>query len=349
MTAQAGLTSKAVADLVGGRLRGSGDVLLTGVRSLEHAGVADLSFLVSPKYLAYFRASHAGAVLTGPDGEAEPGGPAERIIVRDVAGAVERVLARLNPLAPPPSGIHPTATIGKGSAIGEGVWIGPQAVVGERVRIGARSQIGPAVVLGNDVSIGEDSRLDAHVVCYDGVEIGNRVVMMAACVIGGDGFGYASDATGHRHLRHIGGCVIEDDVTMGSGCLVDRGRLEETRVGQGTKMDNVVHVGHNARIGKHCLLMAGVLLGGSSQLGDRVILAGGAAVRDHGSVGAGARVAAMSGIIGDVPAGETWGGYPARPHREFLRAQATLYAVAPHATALTTLLAERGADGPSND
>ena len=349
MTDRPVLTSRAVADLVGGRLVGSGAVRLTGVRSLERAGPGDLSFLVSPKYLPYFRSSRSGAVLLSADAETEATGPRERIVVADVSRALGTVLDHFYPELPARAGIHPSAILGQGVELGDGVSIGPQVVIGEGVRIGARSALGAGVVLGDDVVLGEDCRLDPRVTCYPGVVLGSRVIIKAGAVIGGSGFGYESDAAGHRHLRHIGGCILEDDVEVGSACTIDRGRLEDTVIGRGSKLDNVVHVGHNCRVGQHCLLMAGVLLAGSVRLGDGVIAAGGVGIRDHAKVGDHSRIAAMSGVFGDIPAGVTWGGYPARPQRDFLRAQAALYKIAPHATTLSTLLAERGADGPSND
>ncbi|MEP6472278.1 MAG: UDP-3-O-(3-hydroxymyristoyl)glucosamine N-acyltransferase [Gemmatimonadota bacterium] len=343
------MNPQAVADLVGGRLVGSGSIRLTGVRSLESAGPADLSFLVSARYLSYFRASKAGAVVVDEASATEAAGPQVRIVVADVSSAVEKLLLHFHPPLVAVPGIHSSAILGRGVVLGPDVSIGPQVVVGANSRLGARAVLEAGVVLGDSVIIGDDCQLDARVICYAGTVLGNRVLLKAGAVIGGRGFGYDSDGSGHTALQHVGRAVLEDDVEVGSGSCIDRGRLDDTIIGRGTKLDNLVHIGHNCRLGEHCLIMAGVLLAGSVRLGDGVIAAGGTGIRDHARIGTGVRIAAMSGVFGDVAAGLTIGGYPARPQRDFLKAQAAMYSLAPHAKALINLLAERGVDGPSND
>ncbi|HKV74734.1 MAG TPA: UDP-3-O-(3-hydroxymyristoyl)glucosamine N-acyltransferase [Gemmatimonadales bacterium] len=349
MTPRPELTSKAVADLVGGRLVGSGEVRLQGIRALESAGPGELSFLVSTRYLPYFRASQAGAVLISEVMATEAGGPAVRVIVPDVQRALEQALLAFHPPRVPVKGVDPSARVDGSATLGSGVSIGPQVIVGEGARIGDRSRLAAGVVVGEDVVIGNDCVIDERVICCPGAVVGDRVRLKAGAVIAGQGFGYASDARGHHKLPHVGRCVLEDDVEVGSNSCIDRGTLEDTVIGRGTKIDNLVQIGHNCRIGEHCLIMATTGIAGSVRIGAGVIVAGGVGIRDHARIGAGARLAAKSGIFGDVAEGATVGGYPARPHREFLRAQAALYALAPHAAALTNLLAERGARGPSND
>jgi UDP-3-O-[3-hydroxymyristoyl] glucosamine N-acyltransferase len=182
------------------------------------------------------------------------------------------------------------------------------------------------------------------VVCYPGSTIGSRVVLKAGAVIGGDGFGYLSGAAGHSRIPHVGGCIIEDEVEIGSNSCVDRGSVDDTVVGRGCKLDNLVHVGHNVRLGERCLVMAGVGIAGSTRIGNDVILAGHVGVTDHLVIGERARVAAKSAVFGDIPAGASFSGHPARPHRQFLRAQAALYRVAPIITALERLVAPEGGD-----
>jgi UDP-3-O-[3-hydroxymyristoyl] glucosamine N-acyltransferase len=186
--------------------------------------------------------------------------------------------------------------------------------------------------------------MDARVICYAGARIGRRVVLKAGAVIGGDGFGYLSRSSGHERIPHVGGCVIGDDVEIGSNSCVDRGSFDDTVIGQGTKLDNLVHVGHNVRIGERCLLMAGVGVAGSTRLGHDVILAGHVGVTDHLTIGDRVQVAAKSAVIGNVPAGSVFSGHPARPNRQVLRAQAALYRLAPIVGELESLVAERRRD-----
>jgi UDP-3-O-[3-hydroxymyristoyl] glucosamine N-acyltransferase len=337
----AGLTAQAVADLVGGRLLGDGAVVLRGVRPLGRAGAEMLSLAVSPRYADELRASRAGAALVPESLAGVPEGPRTKIVVHNPSAALVRVLEALYPDPGPKPGIDPTARLGPGVVLGDGVSIGPFVVLGRGVRIGARCRLAERVSLGDDVVIGDDTIMEPGVVCYGGSRIGSRVVLKANAVIGGAGFGFVSDRTGHRQIPHVGGCIVEDDVQIGSGCCVDRGSIDDTVVGQGTKIDNLVHVAHNSRIGARCLLMAGSGLAGSVRMGDDVILAGHAGVIDHVDIGDGARIGAKSAVFGDVPAGASVSGHPARSHRQFLRAQGALYRLAPIVAQLERLVGGR--------
>jgi UDP-3-O-[3-hydroxymyristoyl] glucosamine N-acyltransferase len=339
-----GLTAQAVAELVGGRLLGDGAVTIRTVRPLDRAGPEALSFAISSRYAEELRASRAGAVLV-PDAlaNAEPG-PLTRIVVRDPYAALTRVMGILFPPPPARPGVDATARVGPGCVLGAEVQLGPFVVLGRGVRLGDRCRLAEGVSLGDQVSVGEDTVLGPRVVCYPGSTIGSRVVLKAGAVIGGDGFGYLSGATGHSRIPHVGGCIIEDEVEIGSNSCVDRGSVDDTVVGRGSKLDNLVHVGHNVRLGERCLVMAGVGIAGSTRIGNDVILAGHVGVTDHLVIGERARVAAKSAVFGDIPAGASFSGHPARPHRQFLRAQAALYRVAPIITALERLVAPEGGD-----
>jgi UDP-3-O-[3-hydroxymyristoyl] glucosamine N-acyltransferase len=334
-----GLTAQAVADLVGGRLLGDGAVTIRTVRPLDRAGPEALSFAISSRYAEELRASRAGAVLI-PDAlaNAEPG-PRTRIVVRDPYAALTRVMGILFPAPPARPGVDATARVGPGCVLGADVQLGPFVVLGRGVRLGDRCRLAEGVSLGD-----QDTVLGPRVVCYPGSAIGSRVVLKAGAVIGGDGFGYLSGAAGHSRIPHVGGCIIEDEVEIGSNSCVDRGSVDDTVVGRGTKLDNLVHVGHNVRLGERCLVMAGVGIAGSTRIGNDVILAGHVGVTDHLVIGERARVAAKSAVFGDIPAGASFSGHPARPHRQFLRAQAALYRVAPIITALERLVAPEGGD-----
>ena len=338
------LTAQAVAELVGGRLLGDGAVTIRAIRPLDRAGPEALSFAISSRYAEELRASRAGAVLV-PDAlaNAEPG-PRTRIVVQDPYAALARVMDALFPAVPPSPGVDPTARIGPGCILGTDVQLGPFVVLGRGVHLGARCRLAEGVSLGDDVSVGEDTVIGPRVVCYPGSAIGSRVLLKAGAVIGGDGFGYLSGAAGHTRIPHVGGCILEDDVEIGSNSCVDRGSVDDTVVGRGSKLDNLVHVGHNVRLGERCLVMAGVGIAGSTRIGNDVILAGHVGVTDHLLIGDRARVAAKSAVFGDIPPGASFSGHPARPHRQFLRAQAALYRVAPIITQLERLVPQAGRD-----
>lgn len=324
-----GLTAQAVADLVGGRLLGDGGVRIQAVRPLERAGPDALSFAVSSRYAAELGSSHAGAVLVPEELAGAASGPRTRIVVPDPYKALVRVIQALFPTEPPASGIDSTSRIGAGAVLGADVSIGPFVVLGRNVRVGARSRLSPHVSLGDGVMVGEDCLIGPGVVCYSGSRIGSRVVLKAGAVIGGEGFGYLWDGKGHARIPHVGGCILEDEVEVGSNSCIDRGSIDDTTVGRGSKLDNLVQVAHNVQIGERCLIMAGVGIAGSTRIGNDVILAGHVGVADHLVIGDRARVAAKSAVFGDIPPGASMGGNPARTHRQFLRAQAAMYRLAP--------------------
>jgi UDP-3-O-[3-hydroxymyristoyl] glucosamine N-acyltransferase len=333
------LTAQAVADLVGGRLVGPGEVPLRRVRALDRADAEALAHCSGPKWRDAMARSAAGAVLV-PAALAEAPGPATRIVVADPTRAIAIVAARLHPVPPAAIGMDPTARVASDARLGANVSVGPFVVIGRGVTIGDRVQLGARVTIEDGAQVGDDTRLDAHVVIHHGVVIGRRVHCKSGAVIGGDGFGFVSDANGHSRVPQVGGCILEDDVEVGSNSCIDRGSLDDTRIGRGTKLDNLVHVGHNVQLGAHCLLMAGVGVSGSTRIGDGVILAGQSGVGGHLTIGDGARIAAQAGVISSVEAGEAVSGFPARPHREFLRAQAALYRLAPYVKVLESLANE---------
>jgi UDP-3-O-[3-hydroxymyristoyl] glucosamine N-acyltransferase len=339
------LTAQAVADLVGGRLLGDGAVPIRTVRPLNNAGPDALSLAVSARYATELGSCRAGAVLIPEELSTGPSGARARIVVADPYAALVRVMRALFPDEPAAVGVDPTARIGPGTELGAEVWIGPFVVLGRNVRVGARSRLAPHVILDDGVTVGDDSIIGPGVVCYRGSRIGSNVVLKAGVVIGGDGFGYLSDRTGHHRIPHIGGCILGDEVEVGSHSCIDRGSIDDTVIGRGTKIDNLVQVGHNVRIGERCLIMAGVGIAGSTRVGNEVILAGHVGVTDHLVIGDRARIAAKSAIFGDVPAGASFSGHPARPHRQFLRAQAAMYRLAPIVDEVERLVPERIRNG----
>ncbi|MEO6067511.1 MAG: UDP-3-O-(3-hydroxymyristoyl)glucosamine N-acyltransferase [Gemmatimonadota bacterium] len=338
------LTAQEVADLVGGRLVGEGAVTLNAVGPLDRADGHTLSFLAAGRYLKAFRASTAGAVLVREEHAAEAAGPATRIVVAEPHRAIHLIASRLYPQEDHAPGIHPSAVLGEGVVLGHAVSIGPYAVLGRRVRLGARAMIGPGCIVGDDVSIGEDGVLDAHVTVYAGCTLGARVLLKSGAVVGGPGFGYTEGDEGHSRLLHVGGVILEDDVEIGSHTCVDRGSLGDTVVGQGTKIDNLVQIAHNVRIGPRCLIAGQAGFAGSARAGQGVMVGGATLILGHTTLGDGARIAGGSGVTNDVPPGEAWSGLPARPHREALRTQAALQRLAAVAVQLEKLV-ERAGEG----
>ena len=219
-------------------------------------------------------------------------------------------------------------------------------VVGPGARLGDRVEVMAGTVIGAGVSIGDDVTIHPQVVLYPRTEVGSRVILHAGVRLGADGFGYVPGKVAHEKIPHVGRCIIEDDVEIGANSTVDRGSVDDTVIGQGTKIDNLVQVGHNCRIGARCLIMAQVGIAGSAHIEDDVILAGQAGLAGHITVGRGARIGGQAGVIGDLAAGQTVSGYPARPHREFMRAHAALYRLAEIVVELEEMVkrAVRGAE-----
>ena len=214
--------------------------------------------------------------------------------------------------------------------------IGAGAEVGDRAWIGAHCVVGPRVRLGND------ARLYAQVTLYDGVKIGHRAIVHSGTRIGGDGYGFVYREGAHHKIPQAGSVVIGNDVEIGANTTIDRGSIDDTTVGDGTKFDNLVHIGHNVRIGRACLIMAQVGIAGSARIEDGAMLAGQVGVGGHLTVGRGARLGGQAGVISDVPAGETWSGYPARPHKEVLRAAVALFRLTGMVRKIERLLARSG-------
>ena len=332
------LTAAAVAKAVGGRLVGDGSIEVASIAPLDRAGAGDVTFLASPRYVPLFSRSRASVVLVAPELADAEGSVAARVIVDKPHEALLALLPVLYVPAAREAGIHPTARVGRGVEIGDGVCLGPYVVIGDGARVGDRTWLDSHVVVGDGVEIGAQCRLHPSVVLYSGTRLGERVQLHAGVRIGSDGFGYVFRGGVHQKIPHVGRCIIEDDVEIGANTTIDRGSIDDTVIGAGTKIDNLVHVGHNVRIGRLCLLMAQVGIAGSTRIGDGVIFAGQAGIGGHINIGDGARIAGQAGVFGDVPAGESWSGYPARPHKESLRATAALFKLAGMIRALEKLL-----------
>lgn len=318
------LTLDQIADLVGGRRIGRDDIKIAGVASLERAGSGDLSFLVSARYLPYFERSEAGAVLVTGELADLASGPPNRIVVSDPHRAAVKILVEMFREREPRWGIHPTAIVQRGARWDGRVALGPHSVLGEEAVLGADCVIQAGATVEAGATLGDGCRVGSQATVCSGTELGDRVRLKPGARVGTPGFAFVESRGEHSHVPHVGGCRVEDDVEIGANSTIDRGSIGDTVIGAGTKIDNLVQVAHNVRIGKRCIVMAQVGLAGSTVVEDDVMLAGQAGLAGHLTVGCGARVAAQAGVIGDVPAGSTVSGYPARPHREVLRQAAAL-------------------------
>ena len=322
------LTARAIADLVGGELRGEPGTTVGSIAPLSRAKRNQLSFLSDRRYSAALETSDAGVVLVTRELAEAPGSVPSRIIVEKPQSALLEVLPRFYPAGEHVPSVDATARIGRGARLGTGVTIEAYAVIGDGAVISDGAWIGSHAVVGEGVKVGASSRIYPHVTVCPGSTIGDRVRLHSGARIGSDGFGYVSTAKEHAKIPHVGRCIIGDDVEIGANTTIDRGSIDDTVIGAGTKVDNLVQIGHNVKVGRLCLVMAQVGISGSAQIGDGCVLAGQAGLGGHITIGAGARIGGQSGVFGDVPAGETWSGYPARPHRESLRATGALFKIA---------------------
>lgn len=339
-----GYTVAELAERVGGTVEGDPERRIASVAAPDLAGPSDLAFATSRGFLRLLARGRAGAALLPPDLEPERD-DLSVIRVADPQRALAPILELLYPEPPASAGVHPAARLGRGVELGDGVSIGAAAVLGEAVRLGAGSRLGPHCVLEDGVEVGRDCRIEAACSLLRGTRVGDRVQLGPGVRLGTEGFGYAGEGEARVKVPQIGGCVIEDDVEIGANSTVDRGTLGDTVVGRGTKIDNLVHIGHNVRVGRNCVIVAQVGIGGSAVVGDDVVLAGQAGVADHVTIGDGARIAARAGVIGDVPAGATWSGFPARPHGEAMRASAALLRLPGALRRLRALEREREGEG----
>lgn len=319
------LTAAAIAEATGGVLVGDGSVVVTTVAALDRAGPDQLTFLANARYAPLFADSEAGVALVTPELQNLPGKVRARVVVAQPHDAMLSLLGTLYPASTHAPGVHQTAVVGRGAQIGERVSIGPYVVIGEGAVIGAGTRIDAHAVIGDGVTIGIECHVFPGVTLYPGTILGERVRLHAGVRLGSDGFGYVFRGGRHEKIPHVGRCIVESDVEIGANTTIDRGSIDNTVIGAGTKIDNLVQIGHNVRVGRLCIIMSQVGISGSVRVEDGCIIAGQAGLAGHHTIGRGARVGAQAGVFGDVPAGETWSGYPARPHREALRAQAALF------------------------
>ncbi len=310
-----------LAERVGGEVQGSATRQVGGVRTLSEAGPEHLSFLTSPKYLDQARASAAGAILTGKEVHLP-----DRDLLRSAQPqlALAGILRLFHPAALHAPGIHPTAVIGEGGQVAESASVGPFVVLGRGVTVGDGSVLHPHVVVGDGCRIGARVVLHPHVVLYPGVSLDEGVEIHAGTVLGSDGFGYATVRGVHHKIPQVGRVEIGADVEIGALTAIDRALLGATSIGAGTKIDNLVQVGHNVAIGERSVLCGQVGIAGSARIGSGVVMGGRAGSSGHLTIGDGAQVAATSVVLQNLEAGVAVAGIPAVPIAAWKRQQAIL-------------------------
>lgn len=309
-------TAAEIAQHVQGVVIGDGSVVLSGFAAAGNAKAGDLTFAENEVFFARAEQTAASAILV--DGEYPP---SKKVLIKvpNARIAFAKVLPLFFPEPKFEAGIHRSAVVASSAHVDPSAHIGPNCVVGEQVRVGARSVLQAGVHVDAQCRIGEDTHIFPGVTLYARTQIGHRVRIHAGAVIGSDGFGYVLDNGIHRKVPQIGYVVIQDDVEVGANVTIDRGALGPTIIGRGTKIDNLVQIGHNVLIGEHCLVVAQAGIAGSTKLGHYVTLAGQVGLAGHLKIGNRVTVAAQSGVMHDIPDGEKWFGTPAQPDRQMKR------------------------------
>ena len=313
-------TVEQLAALVRGRLVGDGSVSIRSARPVAEAGPGDITFIESERYAKLLRSSPASAAIVGPHFNHNRPSIKDDLAVIEVDDPISAFVAVRNHLSgeQPPrwTGIHPQACVAATARIGTNVAIYPFVYVGENAEIGDGTTLFPGVVIGEGCRIGQECTIHPNAVLYPDVVLDDRVEIHAGTVLGGDGFGYRQVSGRHVKIPHTGGLEVGSDVEIGANCTIDRATFEATRIGEGTKIDNLVMIGHNNQIGRHNLLCGQVGIAGSCTTGDNVVMAGQAGIKDKTQIGDGVIVGAQAGVHRNIPSGQQVLGSPAIPVRE---------------------------------
>jgi len=319
------MSSRTLAELaheLGGEIVGDGSTAIRGVAGIREAQPGDITFLANARYDAYVSQTRASAVICSREPRESP---VPLLQVDNPYLAFQKVVRLFRPeLYHPAAGVHSTAVVSPAAAIGEGASIGAHCVVEAGARIGTRSVLMPGAYVGVQASIGEDCLVYPHVTIREECQIGDRCILHPGVVIGSDGFGFAFDAGRYHKVPQVGIVVVGDDVEIGANTTIDRATTDATRIGDGTKIDNLVQIGHNVITGKHCIIVAQVGISGSTRLEDYVTLGGQAGVIGHVTLGRGAQIGGQSGVTKSVAPGEKVSGYPAVALSVFKRIHAYL-------------------------
>jgi UDP-3-O-[3-hydroxymyristoyl] glucosamine N-acyltransferase len=309
-------TAAEIAKHLTGEVVGDGSIKLTGFAPADAARAGDLTFAENDNYLAKAEQSAASAILVSGDAKSN-----SKVLIRvaNPRAAFAKVLPLFFPEPKLKPGIHSSAIVASSAQIDPSAHIGPLCILGERVRIGPRCILHGAVSLGADCSLGEEVHVMPNVTLYANTQVGHRVRIHAGAVIGSDGFGYVFDQGRHLKVPQVGHVMIQDDVEIGANVAIDRGALGPTVIGRGTKIDNLVQIGHNVILGEHCILCGQVGVSGSTKLGNYVTVAGQVGLAGHLKLGDRVTVGAKAGVMNDIPDGEMWLGTPAMHNRQMKR------------------------------
>ena len=310
-------TVKELAQILGGTVVGDENREISDVKGLAEAGSDDISFAVEP-YTEYLPQVHAGAVITEKE---YPAGNNTLVLVENPRLAFSKLLELFHPRQSVQKGIHSTAVVDESAKIGENTAVMAYAVIGKNVRIGAGSVVYPYVFIGDNVTVGANAAIYPGAVIMENTVMGDNAVIRAHAVIGGEGFGFATKDGKHTRIPQIGNVTIGDDVEIGACTTIDNGTLGSTKVGRGTKIDNLVHLGHNVEIGEDCFVIAQTGIAGSTKVGNHVTFAGQTGCTGHITIGDNVTFAGKSGIVGNVASNTINAGFPARPHIEWSRTQ----------------------------
>jgi len=313
-------TLKMLAETLKATLEGDPEKVISGFSDLGGATENDASFFANPRYEGVARASRAGVIIIAPN--CERFGGKNFLVAADPSRAFQQLLELFVEMGPFTDfvGIHPTAVVHKSAKIGQDVNLGPYAVIDAGVVIGDKTTIGAFTYIGRDSRVGSECLLYPHVVIRERCTIGNRVIIEPGAVLGGCGFGFTQDEMGrHAKLNQLGTVVIEDDVELGANVTIDRARFEATRIGQGSKIDNLVDIAHGVKVGKHTIIVAQCGIAGSTELGDHVILGGQTGIVGHVKICNQVMVAGRSGVSKSITEPGKYGGVPAMPLNEYNR------------------------------
>lgn len=318
-------TASELAERVSGRVEGDGERAVEGVAAVENAGDGDLTFVVAEAYARALERSSTPVVVAPEDLSLPEGVTAIR--VPDPRVAFGELVRLFRPETASEAGVHATAAVSPDARLEAGVSVGAYAVVEAGAEVGEETRLGPHAVVHAGARVGRECEIQAGCTIHGSVRMGDAVRVLPGARLGTDGYGYADHGDGAVPFPQVGRCVIGDEVEVGANATIDRGALRDTVVGARTKIDNLVHIAHNVQVGEGCMIVAQVGVAGSVEIGERAQVGGQAGIAGHLTIGDGARVAAQAGVIGDVPPGATYSGYPARPHREAMRASAETFRI----------------------